>query len=495
MRQPSTPFSTRLSGSAKETQLRIRGIFQFQKKRPPLWLLALVMALTLGCGGLVSCQQAQPSTEPPTPQEDTTPAADTLTPDDILDLLEGQINTNIFPEGFDRQLVDSIHAGSYTTHIAAFFDGYPHYTYVIGVTDQTGQLTGPVYTTGSTGGSFRHRVLTEKSSGPRILYTISSMTQGYSYGVGGVVEVTPDGQLTWTWPVEGSLLESAPAEEYQTYWEGKKPLMSPCGLDIFVENENFGMDRNSPPQWTADHNQIFWHAPENDLPMPVYFQVRTWLESFTRSLHNPYQGVNSSAQWCIESLTPMDGIYHDSSYTGRANYKLIAKANDKEDLYFSARLRFDHETGEIGPSPSIKIGSYEDIYPGTGLDTTGDPNAAARNDMILEYIQSYRTPYTVRLLSDYTKLAEGELAITDIEFLGDASLDESIGELYNVILYYPPPSILPDSFTVVLLRSADGTYDRVLGSPNFNTKGMTPEEIIQQVSSGQSDFSVTPNIS
>ena len=53
---PRTPLSTPLSGSAKETQTRIRNIFQFQKKRPPLLALTLATALALSCGGLVSCQ-------------------------------------------------------------------------------------------------------------------------------------------------------------------------------------------------------------------------------------------------------------------------------------------------------------------------------------------------------------------------------------------------------------------------------------------------------
>ena len=53
---PRTPLSTPLSGSAKETQTRIRNIFQFQKKRPPVLALALAAALVLSCGGLVSCQ-------------------------------------------------------------------------------------------------------------------------------------------------------------------------------------------------------------------------------------------------------------------------------------------------------------------------------------------------------------------------------------------------------------------------------------------------------
>ena len=55
---PNTPFSTPLSGSARETEERIRNIFQYQKKRPPILLLALACALALLCGGLVSCQPA-----------------------------------------------------------------------------------------------------------------------------------------------------------------------------------------------------------------------------------------------------------------------------------------------------------------------------------------------------------------------------------------------------------------------------------------------------
>ena len=48
---PRTPFSTPLSGSARETEDRIRNIFQYQKKRPPILLLALACALALLWGG------------------------------------------------------------------------------------------------------------------------------------------------------------------------------------------------------------------------------------------------------------------------------------------------------------------------------------------------------------------------------------------------------------------------------------------------------------
>ena len=54
---PRTPFSTQLSGSAREAELRIRNIFSGPKKRPPLPLIILTAAVCLLCGNLVSCQQ------------------------------------------------------------------------------------------------------------------------------------------------------------------------------------------------------------------------------------------------------------------------------------------------------------------------------------------------------------------------------------------------------------------------------------------------------
>ena len=54
---PSTPFSTPLSGSARQAEARIRNLFQGPKRRPPVWLMVLVLLLILSCGGLVACQE------------------------------------------------------------------------------------------------------------------------------------------------------------------------------------------------------------------------------------------------------------------------------------------------------------------------------------------------------------------------------------------------------------------------------------------------------
>jgi len=62
---PKTPFSTRLSGGAKETQLRLRSIFQWKKRPFPVWLFTLTVIVLLGCFGLVSCQQSELPPEMP----------------------------------------------------------------------------------------------------------------------------------------------------------------------------------------------------------------------------------------------------------------------------------------------------------------------------------------------------------------------------------------------------------------------------------------------
>lgn len=66
MRTYQTPFSTHFSGSAKETELRLRSIFQWEKRRPPVLVLALALLLAVSCGSLIGCrvQQEKEPVEP-----------------------------------------------------------------------------------------------------------------------------------------------------------------------------------------------------------------------------------------------------------------------------------------------------------------------------------------------------------------------------------------------------------------------------------------------
>ena len=51
---PKTPFSTPLSSSGKETELRIQSIFRWEKKRLPVIFLVPLIFLLLYCFGLVA---------------------------------------------------------------------------------------------------------------------------------------------------------------------------------------------------------------------------------------------------------------------------------------------------------------------------------------------------------------------------------------------------------------------------------------------------------
>ena len=64
---PRTPLSTPLSGSARETEIRLKNIFSGPKKRPPALFLARVSAACLLCGNLVSCQTPQAESTASTP--------------------------------------------------------------------------------------------------------------------------------------------------------------------------------------------------------------------------------------------------------------------------------------------------------------------------------------------------------------------------------------------------------------------------------------------
>ncbi len=63
VQMPRTPLSTPLSGSAKETEIRLKNIFSGPKKRPPALFLALMFSVCVFCGNLVSCQN-RPAEEP-----------------------------------------------------------------------------------------------------------------------------------------------------------------------------------------------------------------------------------------------------------------------------------------------------------------------------------------------------------------------------------------------------------------------------------------------
>ena len=133
---PNTPFSTPLSGSAREAEERIRNIFQYQKKRPPILLLALACALALLCGGLVSCQPQSPAVSLSQEEEQ------------LLSLLAAE-DQSIWEEGDEPRLLACVEQEDYLLGAAAYSHRLGD-TLLIGVMDrETGELTAPVYQQGT----------------------------------------------------------------------------------------------------------------------------------------------------------------------------------------------------------------------------------------------------------------------------------------------------------------------------------------------------------
>ena len=133
---PSTPFSTPLSGSARQAEARIRNLFQGPKRRPPVWLMALTLLLIFSCGGLVTCRTA--ASPPPeegapvfsltTPGKESVPFSDLLgfsgtaihtVREDLSDWYEYQIR---LPDGTSFSLADT---SGLMYHLDLDGDGHP----------------------------------------------------------------------------------------------------------------------------------------------------------------------------------------------------------------------------------------------------------------------------------------------------------------------------------------------------------------------------------
>ena len=338
---PRTPFSTHLSRSARETELRLRSIFQWKKKRPPVLLMVLAALACLSCGSLVSCQVEGASPDAASVGSGESTVWDALRAGADLTGLDDS-------EGLACTALASVSGDGYTLAALTVHDWQSNYVLVIGAADDgAGELLGPVFQTGASGGVPFCTALEDYHGAPALLYTANGMSQGLSWGEAGLVSWSEKG-LDWSWPAEGDVLAegSQARADYDAYWTDHLALMAPGGVDVFARTDNAVIDGDGP-QWAPDHNELFYAAPEDQLPIGVYYQVRTWLEEFTRNQINPWNSQNASAVWQISSLIPEDGVYPDRNFDGEARYHLVARAENGEDQYFSANLIFDHGEGRV----------------------------------------------------------------------------------------------------------------------------------------------------
>ena len=190
---PRTPFSTPLSGSAKETEIRIRNIMSGPKKRPPVLFLALVFSVCIFCGNLVSCQVKETEGAQPggssSQEVQGTPADLGVLPADGAEeaLLQALCQASGGAEPVQSptaRLLDYVQTDDLILG-AALMEGHLENTLLLGVMDrETCALTGPVFRCAVKNG-FPNVVIVypklynyNSEEGPCLLYTFNGQENG-----------------------------------------------------------------------------------------------------------------------------------------------------------------------------------------------------------------------------------------------------------------------------------------------------------------------------
>ncbi len=308
---PRTPFSTPLSGSARETELRIRNIMSGPKKRPPVLFLALVFSVCIFCGNLVSCQVKETEGAQPggssSQEVQGTPADLGVLPADGAEeaLLQALCQASGGAEPVQSptaRLLDYVQTDDLILG-AALVEDHLENTLLLGVMDrETCALTGPVFRCAVKNG-FPNVVIVypklynyNSEEGPCLLYTFNGQENGQYTGQAGLVCL--DGKdLAWKWPAEGDARDpdSPAGQAYRDFWTGHLAVAAPGGVDVYAVNPDFEWGGDEPWSiWQLDHNEAFWEAEETNLPMPIYFQSLSWLVGYT----------NDPGGWRVLSLKP-----------------------------------------------------------------------------------------------------------------------------------------------------------------------------------------------
>ena len=358
---PRSPFATHLSGSARETELRIRNLFQGPKKRPPVPIMIATALLIISCGWLVSChpREESPSDNPSASGVQDAPLKEEV----LLELLyqsaeEQTVFDDRAPVG--KELLATLEGDGHTLGAAAFTDNFGTSLCVGVMDDRKGTLAASTYFTAWQGGA-PHVATFDRDGSSCLLYTNNGAHQGCTYGDAGLIQFDETG-ITWLWPVEGDIREenSQARADYDAYWEDHLALLSPGGVEIFTENKDFGPYEGAPAQWSPESSQLFYPAPEDSLPVGTLWNVRSWLEEFTRDSHNPWGGSNTSALWRILSLTPGASQAHPVTGEEVQEYQLLA-ADDRNMDYFSALIRISRDSGRVTQVADWVQGTWDEV--------------------------------------------------------------------------------------------------------------------------------------
>ena len=476
---PHSPLTTRLSGSARETENRIRNIFQWKKKRPPALVLALAALVIVLCGSLVSCQEgttfvsnvASGRVDQMALKDDLAEAAQTLFPSGFIQ--PTSVELMAFTPGDD---------GNVALGAVCVQTDRSESLLALGVQDQrTGQLTAPVFATICTG-SQPHVVTFNKDGESYLLYVANSIHLGLTYGEAGLIRY--DGtDFTWVWPVEGDVREedSQARKDYEAYWQEYKALMAPGGVDIFAQTDNAVINGDGP-QWVPDHNKTFYPAPEDALPIPVPWQVRNWLETFTRQDNNPLNANNTSALWSIQSLTQTELTSVELKDTQTA-YTVLARADTDDTLWFTACLIYDRDENFLEVY-DYTTGSLEEVteYIESLVTLISGIDSQEFYTLAHQYYSQKYQGQTYYFAVDQPEVPQEEdLRLGSVSYNGSCHLPEGIGSTYTVSFsrYRSGEWASPRIQYLVLLRNEDGSFSSVLGEPSSYHENMSAYEIVR----------------
>ena len=450
---PNTPFSTPLSGSAKEAEERIRNIFQYKKTRPPLPLFLAACVLALFCGGLVSCQTGENAASSQMMEEGA--VWDTLRRSADVSGLDDR-------DGLAYTMLASVSGEDYTLAALSVHDFYPRYTLVIGAADtQTGELLGPVFQTSGYGSLPTCTAISQYGGAPALLYTANGMHLGLSWGEAGLVSW--DGEdLDWAWPVEGDLRDesSYAYASYNAYWEDHLALLAPGGVDVFTRTDYAVIDGDGP-QWAADHSETFYIPEEGDLPIPIPYQTRVWVENFTWDSRNAWSAGNRSALYHIVSMKAEEPV--PGQREGDSLYSLLAFCNgcagEGEGGWLFAVLLFDQETGQVGDVLAWAQGDREEVS--LPRETWG--GLEERDRLIAEYYQSqgYSQIYFPGEAAPEV-LPENAVAIESIVY-GDEMADGATRSIAYEVTFRAYYTEGASDYLVLQRDGADGSFLRLLG--------------------------------
>ncbi|MCI9309704.1 MAG: hypothetical protein HFF51_01135 [Lawsonibacter sp.] len=418
-KMPHTPFSTPLSGSAKETEIRIRNIMSGPKRRPPVLFLALVFSVCIFCGNLVSCQVketegAQPGGSSSQEVQGTPADLGGLSADGAEEaLLQALCQVSGETEPFQSpsaRLLDYVQTNDLILG-AALMEDHLENTLLLGVMDkETRALTGPVFQYAVKNG-FPNVVtvypnLSDYNSeeGPCLLYTFNGQENGQYTGQAGLVCL--DGKdLAWKWPAEGDVRDpdSPAGQAYRDFWTGYLAVAAPGGVDVYAVNPDFEWGGDEPWSiWQLDHNETFWEAEEIDLPMPIYFQSLSWLVGYT----------NDPGGWRVLSLKPNR---ERADLEARMDCFTLTACMDNGTGTFTADLFFSYDSEPARPRSYSEL-IHAEVRAPLPSAAVPDPETRAAYVRVLEnLLNNSILPDNSDGTGIFSDMADNTFAVADVD--------------------------------------------------------------------------------